>query len=164
MAFPIAPRLNRGISDTYQEAGRAPLRTASCHCFLKILELKTAVSSSTGPISLRTSSFDNGFAGGVHECIKRHVVRRFRVRQAHEAAAVASGRGAENRSPWGKGRSRAGGGLFVDRGGGILGAKQLQRGLDLGEERLDFGALVRARIVVEAREQLLLLILELRNS
>lgn len=48
--------------------------------------------------------------------------------------------------------------------GGILGAKQLQRGLDLGEERLDFGALVRAGIGFEPRQQLFLLSQEFRNS
>ncbi|MET3997458.1 hypothetical protein ABID65_009139, partial [Bradyrhizobium sp. S3.9.2] len=41
--------------------------------------------------------------------------------------------------------------------GGILGAEQLQRGLDLGEERLDFGALVRAGSGFKPRQLLLFL-------
>lgn len=71
--------------------------------------------------------------------------------------------------PWlilGKSEREIGrGALFVGRvSSGVLAAQQLQRRLDLREQRLDFGGLVRARIVVEAPEQLLLLIQELRNS
>lgn len=46
---------------------------------------------------------------------------------------------------------------MLARSGGMLGGEQLQRGLDLGEERLEFGALVRTGIRFEPRQQLLLL-------
>jgi len=48
--------------------------------------------------------------------------------------------------------------------GPIAVAQQLQRGVDLGEKRLDLDALVRALIGFELRLQLLLFGQKLRNS
>ncbi|QQN62670.1 hypothetical protein JIR23_24355 [Bradyrhizobium diazoefficiens] len=42
--------------------------------------------------------------------------------------------------------------------------EQLQRGFDLCKQRLDFSALVRARIRIEARQKLLPLPKQLRDS